>query len=273
MSENQKIGDHTVSEWVQMIEDKVVTPSPEVLTILKEKSEYQSLSIFLRKNLEKEVFFLHSEDLRKVDKTTVNKDSEDRLQSDCFQWFHNTYQHLRGCLYHVPNQLTGLVHQSVSNKMKAMGLVAGIPDLVFHFRARTYFFELKKPNSNGILSKAQKKVHKVLDQQRFVVYLVNDYETFVYLIETIIADTSEQFTHGVSREDYYYKHRVFDFLYSQPVGAIFSIEEMTEESTRGKFMNYVTEFMVEGFDKLDGFEILFTNDYLNVKKLSYAKAQ
>lgn len=205
-------------------------------------------------------------DHRKVGKQFENNNSEDKLQADCYMWFHHTYVNLRGCLYHVPNQLSGLVPMQVSNKLKSMGLYPGIPDLVFHFRARTYFFELKREGKKGVVSKAQEKVHKALDQQRFVVYLVNDFETFKYLIESIINDTSQQFTHGLKKDDYYYKHRIFDYLYSLPKGTTITIEELTEESTRGQFINCVTEFMVEGYDKLDGFEILFTNDYKAIKK-------
>ena len=187
------------------------------------------------------------------------KESEDKLQADCFQWFHNTYPHLRGLLYHVPN---GEKRDPVTaNLLKAKGVVAGVPDLEFHFRARTYFFELKRPDGGGVVSAAQKKIHAQLDAQRFIVWVLNDFDSFKHLIESIINDTSQQFTNGVTKPDYYYKHKIFNYLYSLSDCEVVKIEDITEEETRPKFMNFVSEFMVEGFDELDNFEILFTPDY------------
>lgn len=195
------------------------------------------------------------------------RETEDKLQADCFQWFHNTYKHLRGLLYHVPN---GEKRDPITaNLLKAKGVVAGIPDLVFHYRARTYFIELKRPDGKGVLSAAQKNIHKVLDQQRFIVWVVDDFRAFQQLIENIINDTSQQFTHGITKADYYYKHKVFDYIYSLSYDQVVKVEEITEEDTRGKFMNFVSEFMVEGYDKLEEFEVLFTPDYTGFYKKKY----
>lgn len=197
------------------------------------------------------------------------KESEDKLQADCFQWFHNTYAHLRGLLWHCPNELSGVVHPVIANKMKAMGLVAGVPDLEFHFRARSYFFELKNPQGTGRVSKDQKKIHKALDDQRFVVHVLNDLDSFKFLMESIINDTSQQFTHGLTKEDYYYKHKIFDYLYSLVDGQVITINDICGIEKRPKFMNYVSEFMVEGYDKLDDFELLFTPDYTSIYRKPY----
>jgi len=193
------------------------------------------------------------------------KISEDKLQADCFQWFHNTYTHLRGLLYHVPN---GEKRDKITaNLLKAKGVVAGIPDLVFHYRARTYFFELKRPDGKGVLSKAQKDIHRQLDNQRFIVYVVDDYDTFRHLIQCVVNDTSQQFTHGITKADYYYKHKIFDYIYSLSDAEVVRVADITEEDTRPKFMNYVAEFMAEGYDKLDNFELLFTPDYKAIYKV------
>lgn len=202
------------------------------------------------------------------DKKTL-RETEDKLQADCFTWFHNTYPHLRGLLWHCPNELSGHVNIVTANKMKAMGLVAGVPDLEFHFRARSYFFELKNPSGTGVVSKEQKVIHKQLDDQRFVVHILNDLDSFKYLMDCIIFDTSQQFTHGLTKADYYYKHKIFDYLYSLTDDQVVKIHEITEEDTRPKFMNYVSEFMVEGYDKLDGFELLFTPDYTGFYRKKY----
>ncbi|MCK4500622.1 hypothetical protein KAU11_08990 [Candidatus Babeliales bacterium] len=189
------------------------------------------------------------------------KESEDKLQADCFTWFHNTYPHLRGLLWHCPNELSGHVNIVTANKMKAMGLVAGVPDLEFHYNLRTTFIELKNQQGTGRLSKVQKVIHEVLSGQRFVVYVLNSLEQFMFLIKDILADNSAQFTFGVTKVDFYYKHKIFDYLYSLSDCEVVLVENITEEDTRSKFVNFVSEFMVEGYDKLDGFELLFTPDY------------
>ena len=184
--------------------------------------------------------------------------TEAKIQSDCFIWFNNTYPHLRGLMYHVPN---GEKRDPVTaNKLKAMGVVAGIPDIVFHYRARTYFFEFKK-SEKDTTSEAQKKIHKALDQQRFMVWIVYQQEQFKYLVESIIEDTSDRQSAGLKKEDYYYKHKIFDYLYSMKIGDVVNINDICDENNVSNFINHITSFMVDGFDRLDNFEILFTPDY------------
>lgn len=192
------------------------------------------------------------------------KHTERKFQSICYQWFYNTFPHLRGLLYHVPN---GEERNPITaNLLKGAGVVAGIPDLVFHYRAKTYFFELKNESGKGRVSDDQEKIHKQLDSQRFLVWIVSDFDSFKYLIESIINDTSEQFTFGLTKDDYYYRHKVFDYLYSMGDGEVVKIADITEKETRSKFINFVTEFIVEGYAKLSKFEILFTPDYKAIYK-------
>ena len=199
--------------------------------------------------------------------STLTKDerkaSEAKIQADSFQWFNNSFPHLRGLLYHVPN---GELRDPITaNKLKAMGVVAGVPDIVFHFRARTYFFEFKKPET-GKASKAQLKIHSALDSQGFIVWIVDTLEAFKYLIESIISDTSSQFTHGLKKDDYFYRHKVYDYLYSLEAGERQEVGELCEVENRQKFINFVSEFIVEGFARLAKFEILFSDDYSSFVK-------
>jgi len=199
----------------------------------------------------------------KIDLTTKDnkdsKESEDKLQADCYQWFNNTYAHLRGLLYHVPN---GEKRDPITaNLLKGKGVVAGVPDLVFHFRQKTYFFELKKPNGTGSVSKEQKKIHKQLELQGFIVWLLNDFETFKKLIGFILDNRSQQFKLGLTKADYYYKHKIFNYIYSLEDADVIKINEVCEPENIAKFMNYITEFIADGYDILDECEVLFTPDY------------
>lgn len=217
------------------------------------------MNIFRKKNLD--LIMNSSENIKDVTtkENPDSKETEGKLQADCFQWFNNTFPHLRGLLYHVPN---GEKRDPVTaNLLKAKGVVAGVPDLEFHYRAKTYFFEAKRPDGEGVLSDAQKAIHKQLDIQRFIVWVFNDLETFQYLINCIIKDNSAQFTFGLTKEDYYYKHKIFDYIYSLGDCEVVKISDVCEEETKGKFINFVTEFIVEGYAGLNGFELLFTPDY------------
>ena len=233
-----KLGGYTAMEWKDMIFDGVVGDvNPEVKKFIKD---------------------VEQGNLPKVDQEENKNKTEAKIQSECFIWFNNTYPHLRGLLYHVPN---GEKRDPITaNKLKAMGVVAGIPDLVFHYRARTYFFEFKK-DENEKPSKDQERIHKALDLQRFIVWVVWNKETFEYLIDSIISDTSEQFTLGVDKNSYYYKHKIFDYLYSLTPSQVVEVDTICEPENKQKFVNYISEFITEGYGRFEGFEILFTPDY------------
>lgn len=184
--------------------------------------------------------------------------SEARIQQECFQWFNNTYPHLRGLMFHVPN---GEKRDAVTgSKLKAMGVVAGIPDIVFLYRAKAYFFEFKDDEKSKP-SPAQVRIHKRLDEQRFHVWVVWDQDTFKYLVQQIILDTSERNTWGLTREDYEFKHKIFDYLYNIKAGEIISIDEICSVEKKDKFIYYITEFIQEGYADLANFEILFTANF------------
>lgn len=190
------------------------------------------------------------------------KQSEGRIQAEAFQWFNNTYPHLRKLMYHVPN---GELRDPITaNKLKAMGVVPGVPDIVFHYRSRTYFFEFKRPGETP--SDEQKEMHAQLDLQRFIVWLVDSVKQFQELIDSILHDTSEHITLGISKADFFYRHGIFSYLYGMNDGEFGDVEQLTAEETRKKFIYYVTEFITEGYDKLEGFEINFTPDYKKIYK-------
>lgn len=108
--------------------------------------------------------------------------SEDRLQSDCFQWFHNTYLDLRGLLWHVPNGGSRNAHEA--NKLKAMGVVAGVADLHFYYKGQLHLFELK--TEIGRLSPAQELWLAKIEYQGAKVKIIRDLETFKLFINLII---------------------------------------------------------------------------------------
>ena len=78
--------------------------------------------------------------------------SELKLQSDIFQYHWNNYPHERGLLFHVNNKARNAIE---GNKMKAMGVVSGVSDLIYlKPGGKPLLLELKF--EDGLQSKEQK---------------------------------------------------------------------------------------------------------------------
>jgi len=115
--------------------------------------------------------------------------SEEQLQAQCYQWFHNTHPALRGLLFHIPNGGNRSMREGA--KFKSIGVVAGIPDLMLCVPSKqeiriqtevTYvvlhglFIEMKA--DKGKLSEAQLKVHPKLKNAGYEVIIINDFNDF-----------------------------------------------------------------------------------------------
>lgn len=190
-------------------------------------------------------------------------ESEAKIQADCYLWFHNNYKHLRGLLYHVPNGEKRDI--LTAKKLQAMGLVPGVPDIEFHYKSNTYFMEFKKPKT-GKASAAQTKIHENLERQGFTVWIIDSLGQFINLIQNIIERKNPLFTIGVKKEDYFYRHKIFTYLYDLGDAELVLIENICDDENRSKFINIVSEFMNENFDMLADFEILFTPDFEAIYK-------
>jgi hypothetical protein len=219
-------------------------------------------NIFARKNeelLKASNEFLNKNEVELLKKDKNSKETEKKLQADCFQWFHNTFPALRGLLWHVPN---GEKRDPITaNLLKAVGVVAGAPDLNFFYSGRVYFFEAKRPDGKGSLSKDQIKVHRQLEIQGFIVWTFDNLDAFQCLIYQVLGYVSQDLTIGLKKDDYYYKHKVFDYIYSLGDCQLVKIGEVCEEHNEPKFVRFIKDFIIEGFAELEGFEVLFTPDY------------
>ena len=108
--------------------------------------------------------------------------SEDKIQHDCFTWFHNSYPQYRGLLFAIPNG--GFRNAREANKLKATGVVPGIPDLQLIWGKMPYFFEVK--TANGRISPKQKEIHQQFEKHDLKVFIIRSLDQFKELITEII---------------------------------------------------------------------------------------
>lgn len=109
--------------------------------------------------------------------------SEDKLQAELFKWFWNNYPKYRLCLFHVPNE--GKKNMKEAMKLKAIGVIAGIPDLILAFDRKVFFIELKK-DDHSYLSKSQKDLHLVYKKANNRVFVIKDLEKGKKLLSIIV---------------------------------------------------------------------------------------
>jgi 6-pyruvoyl-tetrahydropterin synthase len=76
--------------------------------------------------------------------------TEEQIQRTVIEWLQR--RAVKDLLfYHVPNG--ELRHKAVAAKLKAMGVLEGVGDIVLHYRGHTYFLEIKV--AGGVQSSAQ----------------------------------------------------------------------------------------------------------------------
>lgn len=90
------------------------------------------------------------------------EETEDALQIATKTFF--DYALPADCLYwHTPNGAR--VRPGVAKKMKAFGVLSGVPDFIILYGGKTFFLELK--SKNGVLSKEQRDFRDMVMAQGF----------------------------------------------------------------------------------------------------------
>ena len=112
----------------------------------------------------------------------VKGQSEDALQQKCFFWFWNSYPHLRGLLFSVPNG--GSRSGKEGKKFNLTGLTSGVSDLCLLFNGKAYFIELK--SEKGSQSKTQKSWQDIVESQGFNYFLIYSLVDFKTLLINIV---------------------------------------------------------------------------------------
>ena len=104
--------------------------------------------------------------------------SEDQLHASIFQWHWNNYPSQRGLLFHVNNKARNAIE---GNKFKAMGVIAGVSDLIYlKPGGKPIFIELK--TDAGIQSHEQKKWEIVVTNAGYEYIICRSLEDFKFLL-------------------------------------------------------------------------------------------
>lgn len=132
------------------------------------------------------------------------KHSEDKIQSDFHQWLFGYYPYTRQLAYHIPNG--GLRNIREANKLKAMGVVAGMPDYHIAIANHGYnslYIEFKEPGAkmNTEHGKNQIMVHdrlKAAGNKVIICYSLEEAQSEVlsYLPGQYLLRSYEQYTYS-----------------------------------------------------------------------------
>jgi len=113
----------------------------------------------------------------------VKGQTEDALQQKCYFWFWNTYPHLRGLLFSVPNG--GTRDPREVKKLKATGLYSGVSDFILMHHTRAFLIELKR-DEKATQSDNQKKWQELVEYQGFTYFIVRSLTNFKILIKNLV---------------------------------------------------------------------------------------
>ena len=111
---------------------------------------------------------------------------ENKIQSECFQWYHNNYclkhHNPRGIMFSVPNELAG-TNKIAMMQAKAMGLVSGVSDTILILPNGTLLFcEFK--DAFGKQSDKQKEFEAIVSNLGFEYKLIRNLEDFKTWIQS-----------------------------------------------------------------------------------------
>jgi len=107
--------------------------------------------------------------------------SEDKMQSDSYRWFHETYPEYRGLLCYNLNNSKNKIRGMMD---KGMGLQPGRSDLVFYYKGVAYMLEAK--TEKGTQQPNQKVWQSKIIQAGFSYQIFRSKDEFISIILEII---------------------------------------------------------------------------------------
>lgn len=108
--------------------------------------------------------------------------AEERLQTEMYMWYHNTFPDFRGLLCCNYNNS---VNKIAGSRNKGMGIQRGRSDLVLYWQGIASHVEVKTPT--GEQSDAQIAWQKLIESQGFSYYVVRSLQEFQSLIYKLFS--------------------------------------------------------------------------------------
>lgn len=115
------------------------------------------------------------------------KNNEGKLQASCVQWFRFNYRAIEHLLFAIPNG--GLRNIKTAKRLKAEGVVAGVPDLFLAVPTSEHcglFIEMKFGKNKP--TEAQKYMMLKLENKGYRVEVVSDFDQFCNLIKQYLHE-------------------------------------------------------------------------------------
>ena len=106
--------------------------------------------------------------------------SENKLQSECFQWAWNNLPETRRLLCYNLNNSKNRIDGA---RNKAMGLIPGRADMVLYWKGTAYMLEFK--TEKGKQSKEQKEWQSAVSAHNFPYHIIRSFDQFQQIIKNI----------------------------------------------------------------------------------------
>lgn len=111
----------------------------------------------------------------------MKRQEESVLQRQCVAWFR--LQHPNALIFAIPNG--GSRHKLEAVKLKAEGVLAGIPDLQVILQNKVFFIEMK--TQKGSQTPNQKQMQEKINSLGFNYFVCRSFEDFQEIIKTQIT--------------------------------------------------------------------------------------
>lgn len=112
---------------------------------------------------------------------------EQKIQGECYMWFHNTFPELRGLLCYNLNNSRNRIDGA---RNKALGLQKGRSDLVLYFGGKAYMIEIK--TATGTQEPEQIEWEAKITAHGFTYVIKRSLEEFKAYVIPIICNSPQK---------------------------------------------------------------------------------
>lgn len=114
----------------------------------------------------------------------THNSNEGKIQSACFQWFHNSYPGFRGLLFHVPNENDRADSNPIQGAIrKSLGVWPGVADLLLLLpRGEYHGLCIEMKDEKGQQKSTQREWQRAVEAQGYKYEICRSLEQFRLII-------------------------------------------------------------------------------------------